>query len=221
MVDEFGRELIDMKPPKSSQKSSSRAASLRQASLRQASLRQEMRKARSQLDQAALEIAANALAKNLLQQAEYQAAEKVAVYFAVNGEIGLQPLIDAALKANKQVYLPNLDQQTLRFSPYFHAQKMRINRYQLPEPDVADSEMIEPEALDLVFAPLVAFDPAGNRIGMGGGFYDRSFAFRKKTLVKTPMLIGVAHQLQLVDQIIPESWDVQLDRVITDHSVYP
>ncbi len=211
MVDEFGRELIDMKPPESPQKSSSRAASLRQA----------MRKARSQLDQATLEIAANALAKNLLQQAKYQAAEKVAVYFAVNGEIGLQPLIDAALKANKQVYLPNLDQQTLRFSPYFQAQKMRINRYQLPEPDVADSEMIKPEALDLVLAPLVAFDSAGNRIGMGGGFYDRSFAFRKNPSIKTPMLIGVAHQLQIVDQLEPQPWDVQLDRVITDHSVYP
>ena len=80
--------------------------------------------------------------------------------------------------------------------------------------------MLGPEAIDLVLVPLVAFDPQRNRIGMGGGFYDRSFAFRKNPDQPRPVLIGVAHELQKVDLLEPEPWDVQLDMVVTDQAVY-
>ena len=97
---------------------------------------------------------------------------------------------------------------------------MRINRFKLPEPDVTDAEMLEPESLDLVLVPLVVFDPQLNRIGMGGGYYDRSFEFRKQPGCNVPALIGVAHELQKVDQLVPEEWDVRLDMVITDAAIY-
>jgi 5-formyltetrahydrofolate cyclo-ligase len=183
-------------------------------------LRLRNRKLRSDLDKAQLDQAARDLAERLVALPEYLAAHRIAAYYAVNGEIGLTPVIDNALAAGKRIYLPNLDRETLRFSPYFHAQKMRINRYRLPEPDVADSEMLAPEALDLVLAPLVVFDRHRNRIGMGGGFYDRSFAFRKDTERGTPVLIGVAHEIQKVERIVPEDWDVRLDMIVTDRAVY-
>jgi 5-formyltetrahydrofolate cyclo-ligase len=183
-------------------------------------LRQLKRKLRAELDASQLEAAAGSLAERILSLGEYQQAQRVATYFAVNGEIGLQPVIDHALGQGKQVYLPNLDQQALRFSPYFHAQKMRINKFHLPEPDVDESEMLSPDELDLVLAPLVVFDANRNRIGMGGGFYDRSFAFRKPPEPTRPLLIGVAHELQKVDQIVPQEWDVQLDMIVTDQAVY-
>jgi 5-formyltetrahydrofolate cyclo-ligase len=183
-------------------------------------LRQLKRKLRAGLDASQLEAAAGSLAERILVLDEYQQAQRVATYFAVNGEIGLQPVLDHALGQGKQVYLPNLDQQALRFSPYFHAQKMRINKFHLPEPDVDESEMLSPDELDLVLAPLVVFDANRNRIGMGGGFYDRSFAFRKPPEPTRPLLIGVAHELQKVDQIVPQEWDVQLDMIVTDQAVY-
>ena len=183
-------------------------------------LRQRNRKQRAQLEVLQLERAAQALAERILQMDEYQRAQRIAAYYAVNGEIGLEPVIDHALARGKQVYLPNLEQQTLRFSPYFPAQKMRINKFRLPEPDVDDSEMLLPDELDLVLAPLVVFDSKRNRIGMGGGFYDRSFAFRKNPESTRPVLIGVAHELQKVEQIIPQEWDVQLDMIVTDQAVY-
>lgn len=183
-------------------------------------LRQRNRKRRAGLDASQLETAANSLAERILALSEYQQAQRVATYFAVNGEIGLHPVIDHALTQGKQVYLPNLDRQALRFSPYFHTQKMRINKFRLPEPDVDDHEMLSPDKLDLVFAPLVVFDASRNRIGMGGGFYDRSFDFRKNPEHKVPVLIGVAHELQKVDQIVPQDWDVRLDMIITDRAVY-
>jgi len=183
-------------------------------------LRQRNRKLRAGLDAAKLAEAAKCLAQRILALDEYHQSQQLAVYFAVNGEIGLDPVIDHALAAGKQVYLPNLDQQALRFSPYFHAQKMRINKFRLPEPDVDDSEMLLPGELDLVLAPLVVFDGERNRIGMGGGFYDRSFAFRKRPENSKPMLIGVAHELQKVERIVPQEWDVRLDMIVTDQAVY-
>ena len=183
-------------------------------------LRQRNRKLRAELDTTQLEQATQALAEKILCLAEFQQSQRVAAYFAVNGEIGLKPVIDHALAQGKSVYLPNLDQKALRFSPYFHAQKMRINKFRLPEPDVDDSEMLAPDEQDLVLAPLVVFDSNRNRIGMGGGYYDRSFAFRKNPENTKPVLIGIAHELQKVDRIIPEEWDVQLDMIVTDQAVY-
>jgi 5-formyltetrahydrofolate cyclo-ligase len=183
-------------------------------------LRQRNRKRRAGVDASQLVQAANSLAKRILDLNEYQQSQRLAAYFAVNGEIGLDPVIDHALAAGKQVYLPNLGQQTLKFSPYFHTQKMRINKFRLPEPDVDEAEMLAPEELDLVLAPLVVFDSERNRIGMGGGFYDRSFSFRKNPESTIPVLIGVAHELQKVDQIIPQDWDVRLDMIVTDQAVY-
>jgi 5-formyltetrahydrofolate cyclo-ligase len=173
-------------------------------------LRQRNRKLRAELELEQLEVAANALAERILSLDEYRQAQRVAAYFAVND----------ALTQGKNVYLPNLDQQALRFSPYFHAQKMRINKFRLPEPDVDEAEMLAPDELDLVLAPLVVFDSERNRIGMGGGFYDRSFAFRKRPEILQPMLIGVAHELQKVERIVPQEWDVRLDMIVTDQAVY-
>lgn len=182
--------------------------------------RQRNRKLRVELSERLQQDAANALCANIIALDEYQHADEIATYFAVNGEISLRPLIDHALSLGKHIYLPNLDTNTLRFSPYFHDQKMRINYFRLPEPDVGDEEMLSPEELDLVLAPLVAFDLNRNRVGMGGGFYDRSFAFRKDPKRRKPALMGVAHELQKVEHIAIAQWDVQLDLVVTDAAIY-
>ncbi|MFV2033272.1 MAG: 5-formyltetrahydrofolate cyclo-ligase [Gammaproteobacteria bacterium] len=184
-------------------------------------LRKKYRELRADLSSTAQQQAGELLCERLCALPEYQRADRIATYFAVKGEISLVPLIERALSQGKLIFLPNLDQRSLRFSPYFQQQKMRINRYQLPEPDVSEEEMLAPEALDLVLAPLVVFDAQCNRIGMGGGFYDRSFAFRKDPDKRRPILIGVAHELQKVNQLEPEPWDVQLDRVVTDQAIYP
>ena len=186
----------------------------------QLQLRQRNRKQRAQLSKEAQEEAALQLFDRIIALPEFINANKIAVYSAINGEISLNLVIDRALALGKHVYLPNLDLKSLRFSPYYHSQKMRINRFKLPEPDVTDAEMLAPEALDLVLAPLVAFDPQRNRIGMGGGYYDRSFEFRKQAGRDLPTLIGVAHELQKVDELVPEDWDVRLDMVITDNAIY-
>lgn len=183
-------------------------------------LRQRKRKLRAALDENQLAVAAEKLSRRILALDAFRQANRIAAYFAVNGEIDLSPVIDHALVAGKQIFLPNLDRQALRFAPYFHDQKMRINKFRLPEPDVDDDQMLSPAELDLVLAPLVVFDAECNRIGMGGGYYDRSFEFRKQAGISKPTLIGVAHDLQKVDRIVAEAWDVRLDMIVTDQAIY-
>ena len=183
-------------------------------------LRQTKRKLRADIGPRQQQRAADALCQSIVALPEYQQSQVIAAYFAVNGEIGLEPVFTHAWSFGKKIYLPNLDQATLRFSPYFEGQAMRINKFRLPEPDVGDDEMLLPGALDLVLAPLVVFDPNRNRIGMGGGYYDRSFEFCKHSQTTRPLLIGVAHECQKEDRLEPESWDVRLDMVVTDQATY-
>jgi len=72
--------------------------------------------------------------------------------------------------------------------------------------------------------PLVGFDPAGNRLGMGKGFYDRCFAFRGRNpgsspARRRPILAGLAHDCQQVERIPAEEWDVRLDVIFTPGSM--
>jgi 5-formyltetrahydrofolate cyclo-ligase len=180
-------------------------------------MRQHNRKLRAGLAAQQLEQATQSLAARVVALDAYRQAQRVAAYFAVDGEIGLDPVIDDALAAGKQVYLPNLDLKTLRFSPYFREQKMRINKFRLPEPDVGDEAMLAPAQLDLVLAPLVVFDADRNRIGMGGGFYDRTLEFtRQQPYDRRPKLIGLTHEFQYTDALKPSPWDIPLDGIATE-----
>src|SRR5690606_17806228 len=92
------------------------------------------------------------------------------------------------------------------------------NRFGIPEPVIDGGALLEPAALDLVVVPLVGFDARCHRLGMGGGWYDRSFAFRHARPAP-PLLAGAGFAFQQVDGELPrEAWDVQLDAVCTDHS---
>jgi len=88
---------------------------------------------------------------------------------------------------------------------------MKLNRFNIPEPDVAEEELLtDPKKLDAVIMPMVAIDRCGNRIGMGGGFYDRTFEFRKSENCK-PTLIAFAYDFQLIEEQVPQAWDVPSD----------
>lgn len=124
----------------------------------------------------------------------------------------------------KRVYLPVLvphGENRLWFARYTPDTHLVPNRFGIPEPARAPHRRIAPLALDAVFTPLVAFDPTGHRLGMGGGFYDRSFAYllRHRRWLR-PRLIGLAYDFQCVDRLPAEPWDVPLHAIVTDRSLY-
>lgn len=150
----------------------------------------------------------------------YQNSRHIAAYHAVNGEIDLSALFEQAWAGGKACYLPILQKNKLLFGLYNKDDKLIKNRFGIPEPSV-NKRLIDPKELDIAIIPLVGFNKDCNRIGMGCGYYDRTFAFAKqKAHNEKPILIGAAYEFQKIPNISPQPWDVPLDLVITDITKY-
>ncbi len=180
-------------------------------------VRQTMLRRRRRIPYGAQLRASHSLATNIVKTAVYQQSQHIAFYWAVAGEISVQTVLKQAWKDQKTCYLPVIDDKTLVFVNVTPATRMELNRFSIPEPTAGG--LIVPPALDLVLTPLVAFDRQCHRIGMGGGFYDRTFAVCKNTVHHRPFMMGVAHYCQQTSAITPASWDITLDSVVTDR--YP
>jgi 5-formyltetrahydrofolate cyclo-ligase len=180
------------------------------------SLRTRMRQARRSLSIRQQQQAALKLKQQLNQNPSFKYAKRLALYLANDGEVNTQLAIQHAWQQGKKVYLPVLDpirKGHLWFIEYKPDSKMRKNRFAIIEPDPKYNRRIKARFLQVVGFPLVAFDRQGNRLGMGGGFYDRTFAFCQQPGLK-PKLFGLAHHCQQVDSLPTESWDVQLTGVL-------
>ena len=165
---------------------------------------------------------ADALCRQLFRQALFNNSRRVAVYLPSDGEVDTSDIIARAWALGKQVYLPVLvphQHNRLWFARYQPDTPLVSNRFGIPEPEVVHRQRVAPYALDLVLTPLVGFDDAGNRLGMGGGFYDRSFAFlhQRRSWYK-PRLVGVAYDFQQLPQLPAQAWDVPLTAVVTDRA---
>ncbi len=176
-------------------------------------LRRALRAQRRVLSSSAQRLAARNLAHRLLRQPWFNRAHRIAFYLAADGEIDPMPLLRRALALRKQVYLPVLRPGgRLQFGEFKPAARLCRNRFGVGEP-LAGGRCRDLGQLDLVLLPLVAFDRAGGRLGLGGGFFDRSFARRR---ANKPRLVGVAHYFQEVPELSLESWDVKMAAVATD-----
>jgi 5-formyltetrahydrofolate cyclo-ligase len=151
-------------------------------------------------------------------------AQHIAGYFAHDGEPDLSALFEQAFALGKRVYLPVLNDEPrgpLLFAPYHTDTPLTPNRFGIPEPRVAREDGLAAQALDLVLTPLVAFAVDGTRLGMGGGYYDRTFAFRcDPAYPPKPHLLGLAFELQKVPDLPRQPWDVPLDEIVTEAAVY-
>jgi 5-formyltetrahydrofolate cyclo-ligase len=184
-------------------------------------LRQQIRAARRGLGRYHQRLASRRLCARLALSPELKRAQHIGIYWPMDGEIDPRPLLQRF--PTKRFYLPVLPRAARNTMTFLHWPGARLryrNRYGIPEPVAGRSEQRTPAQLDLVLLPLVAFDPKGARLGMGGGYYDRSFAFKRINPGKGPQLVGIAHQLQCVAQLPVESWDIPLVLVATDERLY-
>jgi len=184
-------------------------------------IREHMRQLRMTLSAQQQLLASRKLSQQLMTQPWFQRAHNIAVYLAYDGEIDPRVFADKALYRKKLCHLPSLHplkQNHLWFADY---DGPRIkNKFGIEEPDPKRNQMLNANQLDVVLLPLVAFDEQGGRLGMGGGFYDRTFAFLNNgNRSQRPKLIGLAHHFQQVPQLPVESWDVPLDAIVTDEKV--
>lgn len=182
-------------------------------------LRKQLRARRNRLTPQQQQTAARRLASVLLQEPRLYRARHIAVYLANDGEIDPSTFMTLAAARGIRLYLPVLHpihRGTLVFSRYRPGAPLRRNRFGIPEPAFSAALERPPWALDAVLMPLVGFDSLGGRLGMGGGFYDRTFAFSRHRPRLCPKLIGLAHTCQQVEQLPMASWDIPLHGVATD-----
>lgn len=187
-----------------------------QLSYRQ-SIRQTYRAKRRGLSKTIQESAAHHLLQQCLKQSVFIQAKKIALYLANDGELDPKVLISYCWSHNIQVYLPILHPFTkghLVFMHYSEKTVMKPNRFGIAEPALNCLDICPLDQLDIVCAPLVAFDENGNRMGMGGGFYDRTLAPVLRDKLPT-QLFGFAHDCQQANRLTIQSWDIPLQKIIT------
>lgn len=145
--------------------------------------------------------------------------KNIACYYATDNEFDCGPIIELILNANKVCYLPTLsiyNNKKLEFSLFGKDSPVQKNRFQIVEPMFASK--IPPQSLDLVIFPLVGFDLQGHRLGMGGGYYDRTFQAVKQN--HSPFFLGLGYDIQKVECLPKDAWDIQLDGVLTERELY-
>ena len=187
------------------------------------SLRLQLRHKRRQLSRKQQHTHGRLLAKNLCLNRHFRQIDHVGFYLPEDGEISTTEAIKTAWQQNKTVYLPVLSPYAneLFFAPYTDKSQMKKNRFGIAEPDISIKKCLKAHQLQLICMPLVGFDANCNRLGMGGGFYDRSLHFRHhQKQWKSPKLIGFAHECQKLDKVPTEHWDIPVDGILTEKTYY-
>lgn len=165
------------------------------------------------------------ICENLIRSAPLRTAKRIACYFAHGKEVDLTTFMLAAWQFRKQTFLPVLahfPKGHLWWLPYEMDTPLYHNRFGIPEPrHPRRLRRTKLRSLDVILMPLVAFDMQGQRIGMGGGFYDRSLARLQHSHHSwhRPKLVGVAFSWQQVQSIPAQPWDIPMDAVITEQSI--
>ena len=194
------------------------------APLSRPQLRRMLRKARRALTPSEQRQAALGVYRQLAQHPLFRRAKHISLYLPTDGELDPRLLLRAAQRRGKATYLPVLGawpRTKMVFQRVRPGDKLLPNRFRILEPRVNAQRQRQVWALDLVLLPLVGFDDAGGRLGMGGGFYDRSLAYlARRHSWRKPTLLGLAHECQKVERLAQASWDVPLAGTVTDKQWY-
>jgi 5-formyltetrahydrofolate cyclo-ligase len=187
-------------------------------------IRKKMRQRRRYLNDNMRNHLAMQFTQHFLHTPLFKTSKRIACYLPNDGEMDLQLIIEQIWRMNKTCYLPVLNQlnhRQLLFAQYNINTPLGKNKFGIPEPLIPPRDAFHALNLDLVLVPLVAFDGTGNRLGMGGGFYDRTLAFmsQRKVWLK-PKIYGVAYEFQQVAALNKKAWDIPMHGVLTEIKQY-
>lgn len=187
-------------------------------SQRKATLRRDLRKKRSSISPEDAREAALAAACHLVGSVWLRRAQHIAVYLNYGSELGTAPLIDVLLREGKNVYVPRIGtERRMRFVELKADTPLRLNMLDIKEP-AGRLRSRRVKQFDVIVVPLLGFDSTGQRLGNGGGYYDRALAaprpFRK------PLLVGYGYEIQRTAAIPSEPWDIRLNAVATEVGLY-
>ncbi|MBD5641287.1 MAG: 5-formyltetrahydrofolate cyclo-ligase [Desulfovibrio sp.] len=178
-------------------------------------LRREILRRRAAYDPAVIAMRSRLCQANLLESPLWRKARAVALYAAIRGEADTALLLDAALKTGKKLFLPRITDAArgeMRLAPCLALAKLTPGIWNIPEPEPGP----EPESLDLIVMPGLAFDNSGRRLGYGGGYYDRYLARRPDL---APCRAGLCLSFQIVPRVPADKWDACVDSICSERSL--
>jgi 5-formyltetrahydrofolate cyclo-ligase len=191
-------------------------------------LRSQMRQRRRAISSEEQQLAALHLITSVKQLPGWGEANTIALYFASDGEIDTAPLIESSRQEGKRILLPVVGKSTMAFAVWQETDQLQKNHFAIPEPPVT-AERINPRDIDVICLPLVAWDRQGGRLGMGGGFYDRTVAEvvgpsqagpnLAGPNLAGPKLLGLGHSCQEDGDIPMADWDVRVQFVATENGL--
>ncbi|CNH94474.1 5-formyltetrahydrofolate cyclo-ligase [Yersinia aldovae] len=191
-----------------------------QHALKRQKIRSEIRERRHLLTAEQQHQSAHLAAKYIAEHSKIRQANTIALFLSFDGELNTRPIIELLWQQHKQVYLPVLhpfSPGNLLFLHYRPDSPLISNRLKILEPPLDVRDVLPLNQLDVVITPLVAFDSHGQRLGMGGGFYDRTLQHWQHD---GPYPIGLAHDCQWVEHLPSELWDVPLPEIVTPTKVW-
>lgn len=184
-------------------------------------LRRSLRDARKSLSLDMQACAEKQVAQQLASSEFITPSSTIACYLSNDGEVSLASFIvnhwqhaDTNVTSTTLPVLHPVNKGHLLMLAYTPSTLMTENKYGIVEPALACNHIELIKDHSVILMPLVGFDRQGNRLGMGGGYYDRTLSsIRSKT--KRPKLVGIAHDCQEVSQLAAQPWDVPLDAIVT------
>ena len=185
-------------------------------------LRQSLRQNRRHISRIKQHQHAQSIVQRIIHSKLYKHSRHIALYLSADGEVDLSSLINKLHAHYKKCYLPVIlsrRQAIMGFAPYDKGTRLRKNCFGILEPVYQKKNLKTARQLDMVLAPLVGFDEQGNRMGMGGGFYDRALQHLKRQDTAHrlwPKFVGIAHEEQKVTQLESHSWDIPLHVIVTE-----
>lgn len=188
--------------------------------------RRRLRALRRDLPEDERRAAELAIRRELERLQVWRPGRRVALFLGMPDEVDLRPSFATAWRRGVRLYVPrilSLRRGAMTFVPLGREARLQPNRFGIEEPEVPLSQCVQALQLDTILVPLVGFDAACHRLGMGAGFYDRALRVRGRSpasAFRHPRLVGIAYDVQRVERIEPAPWDVALDMVVTERGVY-
>jgi 5-formyltetrahydrofolate cyclo-ligase len=190
----------------------------------QQQIRQQIRQQRRNIEPALMAAHSKKINYHIQHSAEFRNARRIASYIACDGEVSLAATHQRIFNLQKALYLPVLDEihhNRLWFAPCHPDSRLYNNRYGIPEPGAHSRQHARALGLNLVLTPLVGFDRKGHRLGMGGGYYDKSLAFlQQRKYWLRPFIMGVAYGFQEIKRVNFNEWDIPLHAVATENGIF-
>jgi 5-formyltetrahydrofolate cyclo-ligase len=184
-------------------------------------VRKKLKAKRKTLSPTTIANAAISISQNIWQLPELKRAKNIGCYIGVNGEASCAEFMRNAYTRKKRIFVPVLRKTNMEFYRLFPDSQLQNNQFNIPEPVHIEQNLMPAQNLSVILVPLLAFDLSGNRLGMGGGYYDKLLSFTKRRdKFRRPLLIGMAYDFQQTDKISANHWDIPMHIVATETQCY-